>query len=435
MSFHSYLSRKLFWFQDFTQGGVIWREYKDIRRIYHGGDRITLLDHILKYTVKNVAFYKNFKYVTLQDFPIVSKKIINENYEKFLVSPKNIPGQKGELHIQKTSGSTGIPFLIPQDTKCRLRRLATIKFENDLLGFHSFEPLLHLRATSHYWKGFLDKYDKKNNIWYSDNSNLTEERLKTIIDIIRAHKIRFVRGYMTTLDFIADYLIKYNITLPSKPLFISVGELLTESLRKKIVYDLKCNIVSQYATEENGIFGTSPINEEGTTIKLNRANCIIEILKLDSDQPAKDGEIGRIVVTDLINHAMPLIRYDTGDLAAVGKRCKDGYPSLLINLSGRKTDLITRVDGSYVDFYNSIPKEIFLNTDIKQWQFIQEDEKIYTLRLSLAQETASIDEKYVTNNIKNIIGDSAIINFDYVNEIPVLDSGKRRSVINKYQRN
>ena len=56
---------------------------------------------MLKYTVKNVAFYKNFKYVTLQDFPIVSKKIINENYEKFLVPPTNIPGQKGELHIQK----------------------------------------------------------------------------------------------------------------------------------------------------------------------------------------------------------------------------------------------------------------------------------------------------------------------------------------------
>lgn len=435
MSIRSYYLRKLFWFQDFRQGGVLWKEYKDIRRIYHGGDRIALLDHMLKYTVKNVPFYKNFKYITLQDFPIVSKKIINENYEKFLVSPKNIPGQKGELHIQKTSGSTGIPFLIPQDTKCRLRRLATIKFENDLLGFHSFEPLLHLRATSHYWKGFLDKYDKKTNVWYSDNSNLTEERLKTIINIIRANKIKFVRGYMTTLDFIADYLIKYNITLSSKPLFISVGELLTESLRKKIVYDLKCNIVSQYATEENGIFGTSLVNKEGTTIKLNRANCIIEILKLDSDQPAKDGEIGRIVVTDLINHAMPLIRYDTGDLAAVGNRCADGYPSLLINLSGRKTDLITRVDGSYVDFYNSIPKEIFLNTDIKQWQFIQEDEKIYTLRLSLAQETASIDEKYVTDNIKKIIGDSAIINFDYVNEIPVLDSGKRRSVINKYQRN
>ena len=85
---------------------------------------------MLKYTVKNVAFYKNFKYVTLQDFPIVSKKIINENYEKFLVPPTNIPGQKGELHIQKTSGSTGIPFLIPQDTKCRLRRLALSLIHN-----------------------------------------------------------------------------------------------------------------------------------------------------------------------------------------------------------------------------------------------------------------------------------------------------------------
>lgn len=206
-----------------------------------------------------------------------------------------------------------------------------------------------------------------------------------------------------------------------------------ESLRNRVVNDLGCNIVSQYANEENGIFGTSTMNGVGTAINLNRANCIIEILKLDNDEPANVGEIGRIVVTDLINHAMPMIRYDIGDLAAISELGKDGFAKKLVNLSGRVADLIRRTDGSVVDFYNSIPKEVFINKDVGQWQFIQKTDKEYVLKVSMVEPGRILEEELIIDRMREVLGLNANILIEYVDDIPVLNSGKRRAVINEWK--
>ncbi len=433
MSWRSFYLRKKFYIKDFLGGGKLWNEYRDVRRVSLTGDRREMLSGMIKYVRENIPYYKDMDLSALDSFPVVNKGIINGSYNSFLAPEDVIPGQCGKLHVQKTSGSTGTPFMIPLDTRCRLRRLATIKYENDLIGFHSFEPLMHLRAVSHYWEGFVDKYDKDLNIWYSDNTNLTDNRLQTIVDTINRNAIRYVRGYMTTLDFITSYAKEKGIGFPHHPFFISVGELMLESLRDRCVNDLGCNIVSQYANEENGIFGTSETNGVGTNINLNRANCIIEILKLDSDEPAGIGDTGRIVVTDLINHALPMIRYDIGDLAAIAEFGEDGYAKKLTKLSGRASDLIRRTDGSFVDFYNSMPKEVFLNKDISQWQFIQKTEREYLLKISMADGSGTLDEGPIIDGMKGILGKDALILIEYVDEIPVLNSGKRRVIINEWK--
>ena len=61
---------------------------------------------------------------------------------------------------------------------------------------------------------------------------------------------------------------------------IAMGEMVTETLKDRIVSNLHCSVISQYANEENGVFGQSEINGCPTTMNLNRANCYIEILKL-----------------------------------------------------------------------------------------------------------------------------------------------------------
>lgn len=109
-------------------------------------------------------------------------------------------------------------------------------------------------------------------------------------------------------------------------------------------------------------------------MQLNLANCYMEILKFDSDEPVADGELGRIVVTDLTNYAMPMIRYDIGDVAMVGEK-KSGIMVSIDNLGGRKTDLIIRTDGTQVDFFNSVSPDLYLNEGISQYQFIQKGEK------------------------------------------------------------
>jgi phenylacetate-CoA ligase len=43
------------------------------------------------------------------------------------------------------------------------------------------------------------------------------------------------------------------------------------------------------------------------------------------------------------------------------------------------------------------------------------------------------DEKKLLSELKNYLGEDAVISFDYVDEIPVLASGKRKKIVNNYR--
>lgn len=441
MSLRTVFLRKKFWLKDWFNGAPMWNAFKEVRLIMANpivGEEIRQqrLRDLLAFAQMNTPYYQGKNYKRLSDFPVVNKQIIMEHYDQFLTPVDKIPGQKGEVHVQRTSGSTGTPFEVRQDTNCRTRRVATIKVANELIGFHSFEPLMHLRAIKHYWnfpEDVVVKWNKDLCILYADNANLTDERVKKLIDAINEYGIRFVRGYMTTLDTITRYAVENNYPIETKPTFISVGELLLDSLRSRVEH-MGCKIISQYGNEENGVFGQSEINGSGTEMKLYRANCYIEILKMNSDEPVGEDELGRIVVTDFTNYAMPMIRYEIGDCAMIGERAENGALISIKNLSGRKTDMVYRTDGSIVDIHNSMPKEIFNNMLIRQWQFIQKDAKLYVLNLGIKDESVKSQEEQFVQYMKDILGQDAEIMVNWQNEIPVLASGKRKIVIQEYKK-
>lgn len=405
------------------------------KKVNGGGKRRVYLKAILNFARQNIPYYIKFDELeNLQDFPVVNKQTYLSDYEAFCTPIEKIPFQKGKLHIQKTSGSTGIPFKIPQDTRCRLRRIAIIKAENEKIGFHSFEPMMHLRAVSHYWNDRRDFiYQRNLNIWYVDNSNLNEEKIRKIVNTVNSCRIKVIRGYMTSLDIITRYMEDNQLEFRHKVIFISVGELLQEWLRKRVVDYLHCDIISQYGNEENGIFGQSDINSSGRYINLNGAGCVVEILKLDSDEPVSQGELGRIIITDFTNYAMPMIRYDIGDLAAPCEFYPDGTVKSIDNLSGRITDRIYRTDGDPIDFYNSIPVDIFLNPQINQFQFIQQAEKKYLMRISFKHDEVKKKEVSYIEELKKILGADARIRIEWSKELPILNSGKRKIIINEWK--
>ena len=90
--------------------------------------------------------------------------------------------------------------------------------------------------------------------------------------------------------------------------------MLFDNTRMSLEQAFHCKCVSRYANEENGFLGQD--YTKNNIFIPNRANYYIEILKLDSEESAELNEVGRIVVTDLYNYAMPMIRYDTGDFGA-----------------------------------------------------------------------------------------------------------------------
>lgn len=426
--------RKKFWINDFLHGGQMWNDFKEIEFIYNNpvpGEEIRKkhLSSILEYAIHNIPFYKDIHSLNIKDFPIIDKTVLKANFNKFIAVKESVPGQKGDFHIQSTSGSTGTPFSFPQDTRCRIRRIATIKFGNELVNFHSFEPMCHMRAGAHYWGGGKDIFYRKDlNITYIDNTNLNASKIERIIKTYNDSQAKVIRGYCTPIDTIASYAIKHGLEFIHHPTFILGGEVMLNSTLHKLHTQLGCDVISQYANEENGVFGQTAVNGNGSEIILNRANCIIEILKFNSDAPVSPGELGRIVVTDFTNYAMPMIRYDIGDAAMIGET-KDGILTSISNLVGRKTDLIYCTNGKGIDMFNSCPHDIYNNPLINQWQFIQKSKKTYQVNLCTNDEVIKRQESHYINEFKLLLGDDAIIQIQFLDELPILSSGKRRCVI------
>jgi len=157
----------------------------------------------------------------------------------------------------------------------------------------------------------------------------------------------------------------------------------------------------------------------------------IEILSLDSDKPVLPGELGRVVVTDPFSRAMPLIRYDTGDLAVLGGACPCGLPGpTLKRIEGRVVEEVVGTDGQRVSPYviNNLMKDL---DDIVQFQFAQQGTKSYELRLCTL--SSFHQEELIRRRLLDILGADAELKLSYVEQIPPLPSGKRPYVINEWR--
>lgn len=161
---------------------------------------------------------------------------------------------------------------------------------------------------------------------------------------------------------------------------------------------------------------------------LNDASYVFEILKLGSDLPAERGELGRIVITDLFNYAFPMIRYDTGDVGVFGE--KDGR-KVLTALYGRRMDLVYDINNSVISPM-SLARVFKHYEEIQQWQFIQHNKTEYEVRLVLLDGKKLNIE--LIDSLQLIFGKYAQIKFTIVNDIPLLDSRKRKPVVNLWKK-
>ena len=66
--------------------------------------------------------------------------------------------------------------------------------------------------------------------------------------------------------------------------------------------------------------------------------------------------------------------------------------------------------------------------EILQYQFIQKTSNEYIFKINCPEGFSR--EKELELDFKNLLGSDARINFEFVNEIPLLSSGKRKKVVN-----
>lgn len=421
-----------FWINDFIHGGKIHKAYKDIKECYYNGNKHIENDvnNLIQHAKKTSKFYSKFNTDKIEEFPVINKSVIVNNYDEIR---SNLYLQEN-LHKMSTSGSTGTPLTVVQDARKRKRVIAEVIFFGKICGYTFGQRQVFFRV----WVNSVKKSKLKKvlqNMITEDISNLDERKMQEIENILKNDKkIKNILSYASTLGQVSKYLKEkgYKPEDFSVTSIISGSELLQDETRKNLKEIFDCNIVSRYSNEENGILGQECISNK--EIHLNTSSYYFEFLKLDEDKPAEKGELARIVVTDLYNYALPMIRYDTGDLAIVGESKCTIKANVIKEIFGRKVDLIYNTNGETLSPH-TITNNMWGVSNIKQFKFTQMNENDYKILLNVDENfkrekaERELREKFIT-----LLGENAIISFEYTDEIPVLASGKRKYIENLYRR-
>ena len=432
------LRNQFFWGIDYLKGGYVRRAYNLLDNCESGKwteSEITeyqkkQLVFLLQHAKTTVPYYMEQKSFDINKWPVVSKFIIKENQDKFFSTKY----KKEDLIVMSTSGSTGTPFRCYQNIEKKRHVNAEVLYYNGQTGYKIGRRIIYLRSVvQEIAKSAISQFAQ--NIYLLNCTDLSEAGIETKLKFIKKYTKgcgAMMMGYSSTLDAFRKYFDKYGFDKAKGcNLYGVVGgsTMLYDNTRNTIEKAFNCKCFSRYANEENGFLGQDGV--KNNVFFMNRANYYVEVLKLDSDVPAEIGEIGRIVVTDLYNYAMPMLRYDTGDVGAWEKIECNGTERMAIgNFGGRVVDMIFNCNGETISPH-SISTAMWKYQNVEQYQFAQIGKGIYEIRLNIVSST-KIDEEELNSSLKFIVGDGYTIMIKYVNEIPVLASGKRRYVVNEY---
>ncbi len=401
----------------------ITQEYQDRR-----------LDQILTYAAENCEFYRNLPANgSLTAFPVQNKGDFIEHYEGILSD--EFRDDRDKLTKLSTSGSTGTPFTVLADKDKMSHVYMNFMSVMELNGFRLGMKRGEFRA----WikgKNTISKWHSvKNNLLMIDISNMGDESVKAILDRIKRDRIQVLVAYSSAIQALCDYVERsgYDTAGWSVEMIFTMGEALPAGTRKKAAELFGITPVLSYGNNENGFVAVSLDGSDLYTIDLY--NYYVEILKMDSDEPADEGELGRIVVTDFYNRAFPMIRYDTGDTGKI-RKYKDDEGRLhacFTEIYGRRGSLLYNTKGEPLSIHVFMNVLLNFEGEIQQAKCIQTGEKEYTLEINALK--LPIDEEKVVSAYRHYLGDDAVITVEYLEgRIPIQQSGKTMVCENRWKR-
>jgi phenylacetate-CoA ligase len=256
-----------------------------------------------------------------------------------------------------------------------------------------------------------------------------EEMARYERDVARLRP-KYFYGYVSMLTMFAEYFRSEG----RRPCFgltciITTSEVLSQPQRTLLEGVFGTTVFNEYGCGEVGTIGHEC---EAGGMHVNDENLILEIV--DGERICQPGEIGEIVVTDLDNYAMPLIRYRTGDFGTTSRRlCRCGRQlTLLDEVHGRAYDFIVNSKGrrfhgeALMYIFEDLKRE---GASIRQFQVVQRGPSSFLVRLVSPEDSSERSRDRITEEFRRRIDDSANVEFEYVEEIQREKSGKLRVIV------
>ncbi|MEM1207535.1 MAG: hypothetical protein AAGN66_30150, partial [Acidobacteriota bacterium] len=345
-----------------------------------------------------------------------------------------LPDYRGKTVRCVTSGSTGRPMTFyrsgEQESWFWALRFRIWRWA----GYHPGDKYLTINLNPRLgWKKKLQ--DRLFRCAYL-TFNADNQDSARILRALERRRIQHLNGFSSSLYVLAQFMLRERREAPTVTGITSTGDTLYPVYRQAVEDAFGARVLDYYGAGGEGVHLASQSQESGDRYLLHPENALVELL--GPEGPVAPGEIGRIVVTQFHNDAMPLVRYELGDLAVAAPddaQCPSGRTlPMLERLEGRVPDLVVVPDGSFLvpHFFVVLFKGL---QSIHRYQIVQREEGRMTARLV---PHPGCPQGQVEDDIRAKVDEATRglieTDFDWVDDIPLTGAGKRRLVISDLSR-
>jgi phenylacetate-CoA ligase len=364
----------------------------------------------------------------LAKLPVLRRNDVHEHREEMV----SRLADRRSLVMGHTSGTTGSPLEFWWDRNVeiwnntmlyRARGFAGYRFGDrtaTLLG-NVIVPLGQQEPP--FWRRCLPW----NKVFFS-SFHLNRRHLPSYVAELSRLSPLWLEAYPSTAYVLAQYLEDSGTTLGLSGVFLS-SETLTTAERESIESRFTTRVWDAYSMSERVIFSAECEAHDGHHLFPEFG--IVEVLDVE-DRPVPPGQTGRLVATGLQNLAMPLIRYDTGDIGGFDPRpcaCGRTLPKLL-PVTTKAEDVVVTPEGRWISA--SVLTHPFKPMQaIERSQIIQETVDALTVRIVRRPEYEDHDSERLIAGLRARLGPQMRITLEFVEDIPRTASGKYRWVISR----
>ena len=364
-----------------------------------------------------------------QDFarlPVLTKEDLR-THELELLS-EAVPA--GDRHVNHSGGSTGAPVRFHQSADYEDRAAAARHLCDHMAGYVPGDRYLILwgaDADSRRFTGMRASVrNALRNQRFINTFQLSAQALDECAALMVKWRPEFVRGYASSVGLVARHCAESGIPPPCPKGVVTSAEVLTEDDRNVIGTAMGCGVFNRYGCREVSVIAQECDEHQGM-------HCLepfnyVEVVD-DEGAPVSAGEMGRVVVTNLHNLAMPLIRYDLRDLGTMAEgACPCGRSwRRLETVVGRRGAVVVLPSGKLLhgEFFTHL---FYGRGEVRRFQVVQPTRE--ALEISIVRGEAF--RETVSQEIVCAIAEQADPDFQVeirvVDRLPPLPSGKHEFV-------
>ena len=397
---------------------------------------------ILNHCKQNVPYYSAFiremddsyqqePELYLQRLPVLTKEIIRANFAH--LASRDLSHRKWAYNT--SGGSTGEPIKLIQDRAYTDRQMAVQMLSFDWAGRAFGEPAVRVwgseRDVLQGSAGLKMKMlNYLTNDQYLNAFRMTPVNMRAFINELNARRPQLIIAYAQAIYELAKFAEREAISVVPQVAILTSAGTLHRFMREKIEAVFQCKVYDRYGSREVGDIA-SECNAHAGLHVFPWTN-YVEVVD-DDGQPVPNGVVGNILITSLINFAMPLIRYAIGDRGVLcASDCACGRRGqMLQKVLGKSVDAFRAADGTLVDgeYFTHL---LYFKEWVHKFQVIQKERSLVVFRIApagLSYRLQELDE--IAEKTKVVMGTVCKIKFEFMDDIPPSATGKYRYTISE----